>query len=150
MGPDRSAVSTGGEHPPGRGPVWTEGADHDQFAAPLTRNSSGCRRGAARHRPVARLTGIAFVVFFLGGVVASNAPSDNASAASWMAAYTGGGRQFSHEASGVLLVLAALSLMSFLVTAWSRVGRLRPEGSHSRCRWRRRASQRRASPSVVC
>jgi hypothetical protein len=104
-----------------------------QFAAPAqTRNSGDVTIGAGT--PPARwapLTGIAFVVFFLGGVVASNAPSDNASPASWMAAYTGGGRQFSHEASGVLLVLAALSLMSFLVTTWSRVGRLRPEGSHS-------------------
>jgi hypothetical protein len=104
-----------------------------QFAATAeTRNSGGVTiRAATPPTRWAPLTGIAFVVFFLGGVVASNAPSDNASAASWMAAYTGGGRQFSHEASGVLLVLAALSLMSFLVTTWSRVGRLRPEGSHS-------------------
>jgi hypothetical protein len=86
------------------------------------------RRPAARWAP---LTGLAFVVLFLGGVVASNAPSDNASAASWVAAYTGGGKQFSHQATGVLLVLAALSLMSFLVTVWSRASRLRPDNSQS-------------------
>src|ERR1700742_4642297 len=58
-----------------------------------TRNQGGVT--IAEARPPARwapLTGIAFVVFFLGGVVASNAPSDDASAASWIAAYTGGGR----------------------------------------------------------
>jgi len=85
-------------------------------------------------RPVPRwapLTGVAFVVFFLGGVVASNVPADSASAASWVAAYTGSGNQFGHEATGVLLVLAALSLMSFLAVLWSRIGQLNPRGGRS-------------------
>jgi hypothetical protein len=96
-----------------------------------TRTPAGVITGT---RPAARwapLTGIAFVVFFLAGVVASTVPSDHASAASWVAAYTGSGKQFSHEATGVLLVLAALSLMSFLAVMWSRIGRLRPGGDHS-------------------
>jgi uncharacterized protein YraI len=83
-------------------------------------------------RPMARwapLTGIAFVVFFLGSMVASSVPSDNASAASWVAAYSGSGKQFGHEVTGVLLVLAALSLMSFLVGVWSRIGQLLRPGS---------------------
>jgi hypothetical protein len=85
-------------------------------------------------RPMARwapLTGIAFVVFFLGSMVASSVPSDNAPAASWVAAYTGSGKQFGHEVTGVLLVLAALSLMSFLVIMWSRIGQLRPGSDRS-------------------
>lgn len=84
------------------------------------------RAGAKPAARWAPLTGIAFVVFFLGAVVASSVPSDNASTAAWVAAYTGSGKQFGHEASGVLLVLAALSLMSFLVVLWSRIGALRP------------------------
>ena len=79
----------------------------------------------------APLTGIAVVVFFLAGVAASSPPGDGASAASWVASYTGGGNKFSHEASGVLLVLTALSLMCFLAVVWSRIGRLRPGGDHS-------------------
>jgi hypothetical protein len=85
--------------------------------------------GPADGREAARwaaLSGPAFVVFFLAGVVASSPPGDNASVASWVANYTGGGNNLSHEASGVFLVLAALSLMSFLAVLWSRIGRARP------------------------
>ena len=40
---------------------------------------------------------------------------------SWLAAYTGRGHQAQHLATGVLLVLAALSLMSLLNALWRRI-----------------------------
>ncbi len=69
----------------------------------------------------ARFAGIAFIVFFLASVVASSVPANNASDAKWIAAYTGHSHQAGHLATGVLLVLAALSLMTFLVTVWGRI-----------------------------
>ncbi len=76
-------------------------------------------RRAARWEP---LTGIAFVVFFIGSVAASSPPKDNAPDSScWLAAYTGRGHQAQHLATGVLLVLAALSLMSLLNALWRRI-----------------------------
>jgi MFS family permease len=69
----------------------------------------------------APLSGIAFVVFFLGSVLASMAPSDTASDKTWVAAYATHGKQAQHLLTGVLLVLAALSLISFLTHVWTRV-----------------------------
>lgn len=83
---------------------------------------------AARWAP---LTGVGFVVFFLASVVVSSPPADSAPAARWVANYTGHGHQLSHEVTGVLLVLAALSLMSFLVMFWSRIGAARERARHS-------------------
>ncbi len=70
---------------------------------------------------LARLTGIAFVVFFIAGVAVSSTPSDTASDKTWIAAYTGQAHQAEHLATGILLVLAALCLMSFLTHLWMRV-----------------------------
>jgi hypothetical protein len=88
----------------------------DQFSAALR------KRPAARWAP---LSGIAFVVIFLASVVASNAPADTASGTEWVAAYTGQAKQAGHLATGILLVLAALSLMTFLVVLWTRIAEIR-------------------------
>lgn len=72
------------------------------------------------------LAGPAFAVFFLGSVVVSAPPADNASDASWIANYSGHGHQIQHTATGILLVLAALSLMTFLTTFWRRIASARP------------------------
>jgi hypothetical protein len=71
--------------------------------------------------------GLAFVVFFLVSVVVSNPPADNASDAKWIANYTGHSNQFRHAATGVLLVLAALSLVTFLASLWRRIADRRGE-----------------------
>jgi hypothetical protein len=87
-----------------------------------------------RHRPAARwapLTGIAFVVLFLAGVVVSSPPSDKASNAAWIANYTGHAHVAQHVATGVLLILAALALLSFLSTTWTRIAGNRPFGAIS-------------------
>jgi hypothetical protein len=76
-------------------------------------------------RRVAPYSGIAFVVFFLAGVVVSNAPSNTASDHQWIAAYATHAKQAGHLATGVLLVLAALSLMTFLTHIWTRVNEAR-------------------------
>ncbi len=84
-----------------------------------------------RRRPGVRwapLTGIAFVVFFLGSVVASSPPSDKASDAKWVANYTGHTHVTQHLVTGVLLILAALCLLSFLSTTWARIAGHRPSG----------------------
>ena len=71
------------------------------------------------------LTGIAFVVFFLASVVVSTVPANDASNKAWVAAYTGHGHAAQHLATGVLLVFAALSLMSFLTLLWRRIAAAR-------------------------
>jgi hypothetical protein len=72
-------------------------------------------------RRVAPYSGIAFVVFFIASVVVSSVPSDTASDPAWRAAYATHAKQAEHLATGVLLVLAALSLMTFLTHLWTRV-----------------------------
>ncbi|MFZ0040306.1 MAG: hypothetical protein WAK93_03300 [Solirubrobacteraceae bacterium] len=72
-------------------------------------------------RRVAPYSGVAFVVFFLASVVVSTVPSNTASDHAWLAAYATHAKQAGHLATGVLLVLAALSLMSFLTHVWTRV-----------------------------
>ena len=72
-------------------------------------------------RRVAPYSGIAFVVFFLASVVVSSVPKDTASDHAWLAAYATHAKQAGHLATGVLLVLAALSLMTFLTHIWTRV-----------------------------
>ena len=66
-------------------------------------------------------TGIAFPVFFIASTVVSSVPKDNDSDAKWVAAYTGHSHQAQHLTTGILLVLAALSLLVFLTSLWSRI-----------------------------
>lgn len=86
------------------------------------------RRGIARWAP---LTGIAFVICFLGSVVASSPPSDKASNQAWVANYTGSAHVVQHVTTGVLLILAALSLMSFLSIMWTRIAGAQEPGTTS-------------------
>lgn len=80
----------------------------------------------ARGRPRWELlTGIAFVVLFVGSVVGSNALADNASDKNWVANYTGRTNQAQHLATGILLLLAALCLLSFLTSVWTRIAEAR-------------------------
>jgi hypothetical protein len=77
------------------------------------------------------LSGIAFVVFFVASVVVSNVPADSESDQAWIAAYTGTANQLGHLATGIFLVLAAISLMSFLTVLWTRIAaERRPEPLH--------------------
>jgi len=79
-------------------------------------------RRASRWAP---LSGLAFVVFFIAGVAVSNAPADNASDKTWIAAYTGHAKQAGHLATGILLILAGLSLVTFLVALWTEIAAAR-------------------------
>jgi hypothetical protein len=67
------------------------------------------------------LSGLAFVAFFVGSLAASSPPADNAPDSSWIASYTGQAHQAGHLASGLLLVLAGLSLLAFLTGIWRRM-----------------------------
>jgi chromate transport protein ChrA len=71
---------------------------------------------------IAPYAGIAFVVFFAASVTVSTVPKDTASDHAWLAAYATHSKQAGHLATGILLVLAALSLMTFLTHIWMRVG----------------------------
>jgi hypothetical protein len=73
----------------------------------------------------APLSGVLFVVLFIASVVVSSPPAATASDQDWIASYTGTGMWIGHLATGVCLVLAALSLMSFLVVLWTRIEALR-------------------------
>lgn len=70
---------------------------------------------------VAPISAIAFVVLFIASVAVSSVPSATASNADWVAAYASHGKQVGHFATGILLVLAALSLATFLTHLWTRV-----------------------------
>jgi uncharacterized membrane protein len=71
------------------------------------------------------LTGIAFVVLFIGSVIGSNALADGASDKDWVANYTGRAHQVQHFTTGILLLLAALCLLSFLTTLWTKIAEAR-------------------------
>lgn len=73
------------------------------------------------------LAGPAFAILFVLSVVVSSPPADNASDAKWIANYTGHGHQIQHVATGLLLVLAGLCLMTFLTTLWKRIADRHPE-----------------------
>ncbi|HWY89260.1 MAG TPA: hypothetical protein VNY31_01175 [Solirubrobacteraceae bacterium] len=69
----------------------------------------------------APISAIAFVVLFIASIAISSVPSATASDADWVAAYASHGKQVGHFATGILLVLAALSLVTFLTDLWTRV-----------------------------
>lgn len=69
----------------------------------------------------APLSGIAFVVFFLASVAVSSVPKNTASDVKWVAAYATHAKQAQHLTTGLLLVLAGLSLMTFLTHIWTRI-----------------------------
>ncbi|MBV9830947.1 MAG: hypothetical protein JOZ82_05075 [Marmoricola sp.] len=72
------------------------------------------------------LTGVAFPALFVGGVLASKAPADSATDMVWLHDYAGSNAA-PHVVTAYCLVLAGLSLMTFLVTLWSRIREASPE-----------------------
>jgi hypothetical protein len=68
----------------------------------------------------APLTGIAAVVLFIVGVVASSPPDSGASDARWIVAYTGS-HDASHITTGVCLVLSGLAFLLFAAGLWQRI-----------------------------
>ncbi len=77
------------------------------------------------------LAGIAFVVFFLLSVVISSPPAANAPDSRWTADYTGTSHQVGHLLTGIFLLLAALSLLTFLTGFWRHIAAHRPPGQNS-------------------
>jgi hypothetical protein len=69
----------------------------------------------------APLSGLAFIAFFAASVMISNVPANTASNRAWVAAYATHGDQAGHLATGICLVLAGLSLATFLTHLWTRV-----------------------------
>jgi hypothetical protein len=66
-------------------------------------------------------TGIAFPVLFLASIVVSNPPADNVPDAQWTANYATPSEQARHLATGILLVLAGVTLAAFFVCVWRRI-----------------------------
>lgn len=91
----------------------------------LPRSSSSVRRW----EPYA---GLAYVVCFVASVTVSNPPADSAIDREWVANYTGRSEQFRHLATGLLLLLAGLALMTFLVALWRRIAAAHPAELPSR------------------
>lgn len=71
------------------------------------------------------LSGLAFAIFFIGGVVASSPPAETASNATWIANYATQSKQIGHLVSGICLVLAGLSLAAFVTHLWGTVAAAR-------------------------
>ncbi len=87
------------------------------------------RTGSARRwEPFA---GVAYVVLFVASVIVSSPPADDASDATWVANYTGHSEQARHLATGILLLLAGIALMTFLVALWRRIAEAEPTASPS-------------------
>ena len=85
-------------------------------------------------RPLTRgdtIAGIGFIVFFLGGVASSSPPDASASDAKWIANYTGSANNWGHVLTGIFLILAALSLATFMTGMWRRISSARPAGATS-------------------
>jgi hypothetical protein len=78
------------------------------------------------HGRLLPLTGLAFIACFIGSVVASNPPKNSASDRAWIASYTGSANKAHHVITGVFLVLAAISLLTFLTALWRRIGDAQP------------------------
>jgi hypothetical protein len=95
--------------------------DTPAASAYLARDANPDQGALMNRRRVAPYSGIAFVVFFVASVVVSSVPSNTASDHAWHAAYATHAKQAEHLATGVLLVIAALSLMTFLTHIWTRV-----------------------------
>ena len=71
------------------------------------------------------LSGLAFIVVFIIGVIGSSPPSLDASDQDWTANYTGQSNQISHLISGVSLIVAGLCLLAFLTFVWTRIAKVR-------------------------
>ena len=84
---------------------------------------SGSSDSLRRWEPYA---GVAYVVFFLASMMVSNPPADNASNQKWIQSYASHHEQIHHLATGFLLLLAGLSLMTFLVALWRRIAAAHP------------------------
>jgi hypothetical protein len=72
-------------------------------------------------------SGILFAAFFTISVVASNVPADGASDRQWLGDYSGARNVDGHLATAYCLVLAGLSLMTFLAALWDRIRIARAE-----------------------
>ncbi len=80
---------------------------------------------AGRLARLAPWTGVAFVVCFVGSVVASSPPGETASNATWVANYATHTKQIQHLATGLLLVAAAMCLITFMTHIWGLVAAAR-------------------------
>lgn len=89
----------------------------------------GPQRSWGRREP---LFGIAFVVFFIGSVVASSIPNSNAPDRDWVAAYARHGEQARHLITGLCLITAGFCLMTFLTMLWKAVAAARQPEQLSR------------------
>jgi hypothetical protein len=72
------------------------------------------------------LSGIAFAVCFIASVAVSSVPANSAPDRAWVDAYATHGKQAGHLATGILLALAGLCLVSFMTHLWRTVA---PKGS---------------------
>ena len=71
--------------------------------------------------------GVAYVVFFFASMAVSNPPADNASEPEVdRRATRATSEQIGHLATGFLLLLAGLALMTFLVALWRRIAAAHP------------------------
>ncbi len=67
------------------------------------------------------LSAFGFIVSFGASVALSQVPADTAGDRAWIAAYTGSANLAAHLATGICLVLAGASLITFLGALWARI-----------------------------
>ncbi|HEU0195124.1 MAG TPA: hypothetical protein VFQ71_13050 [Gaiellales bacterium] len=99
-----------------------------QTTAPSpTSSAAGSPAALLRWAP---LSGIAAVVFFAVGVVASSPPGTGASDSRWTAAYAAS-HDAGHITTGVCLVLSGLMFVLFTAELWGRIAGREPAGRPS-------------------
>ncbi len=84
--------------------------------------SVAARAGWARWEPA---TGIAFVVFFVAGFLTTPSPTDNDSNLTWLNYFNSSGNQIKTLVSGFMFVLAAVCLVTFVTSLWSKIAEAR-------------------------
>lgn len=92
------------------------------------RNGSAATAPRASWRRWEPLTGAAFVVLFVVGIMMTNIPDSNASDQSWHNYFASSGNRALVLTSGYILVASAMCLVAFLTCVWTRIAeRRRPE-----------------------
>jgi hypothetical protein len=72
------------------------------------------------------VSGLAFVVVFVASLFLDTTPSVSAPSAVWTSYFASAGHRETALAAGLLGVVAALAVMSFLVITWTRIAAGRP------------------------
>jgi hypothetical protein len=100
-------------------------------AATVSTTSGAVREAPARRTGPGAWLGIAFAVVLFAGFFIDDTPSSDASNAKWHDWYASSGHRAAMIVSAFLLAIAAVLLVSFLSTLWTRVAPVDERGARN-------------------